>query len=1153
MTGNVSFRLVLACLLAVCACDYICGQTTGRIVGVVKDPSGRIVAKANVHAVNQATNEAWNTMTDEAGEYSFLLLPPGLYRIEGTAEGFKTAVLTEVVTRITETTIADVTLAIGTRAETVMVKDSPPVVQTDGPQLGSIVDAQAVANLPLASRNFTQLLTLSPGTATYLPDSTAVGRNTQAITVNGARVTQNFFQINGIDATTMGTNGVILVAVPAPETIEQLKGQTSLYDARDGRSGGGNIQIVTKSGGNQVHGTACEYYRNEALDANNPFLEASGQVRPLLRRNVFGGNFGGPIRRDKAFFFVSYQGARERNAASVINSISSNVLVDPKLTDDRSAATLESTYQLASIDPASLTLLNMKLPNGEFLIPTPQANGLYSGSSPSTFQENQFNTNADIRLSNRNSLALKFFFANTSQFLALPSFRGTGPNVPGFGTEQTFNNRLISIQDIHSFGSTFTNEFRLGYAFNSNNTLPHEPITDTDVGISRSNSSALPGLSLIRIAPAAGGVIIGTPTSITPARPFVSTLADSLTMFRGKHTLSTGAEIRYNGVNFSAQNFTRGQVDFQDFQHFLTGNTQVSTFGSGLNDRSQRAWDYNFFVQDDWRISPSLKLNLGLRYELDLPPYDTRGRLTTFDASLYVPRSQNGVPIGPPQEGFVQAGNVIPSFDLSSVPNVDKSVVRSIDPNNLAPRIGLAYSALPSGRLVVRGGYGVYYARATFAYASASAQLPPMFILGVKNGAKLDAPFFNVPPPSAFPTFVPPVALAGPAFDRGLLTPYVQQYNLSLQTELRKNLFVQAAYAGANGKKLFRQVAINQAKLATPQDPVTNAVTGQVFTMNSPGDAALRAPLQGVSITGFSLTESTAASSYHSLQLSVAERATDHLQFLAAYTYAKSIDNASGLGGGAGISGVVNTGALNDASPILGNQSDPRANRGVSDFDRTHRFVLSDVWRLPNPSFAGKSRLGRTAIWNWQNSGILTAMSGLPIDVVDTGAGSFYGLANGANPLARPNLIAGATCRDATKEVSGGYFFNPTVFARPVVRKGQGIPSSGGAATASAPGFDIGDVGRNCLRGPRQVSLDFSLAKSFPMSESQAFEFRTEFFNLFNHPNFANPISNLNAFVASGGKIDPTTGQVLNAGSFGRIISTSNNPRIIQFALKFTF
>ena len=362
--------------------------------------------------------------------------------------------LNDVPVRITETTTVNVSLAVGNRVEKVIVNGSPPLLQTDGPQLGRVVDSRAVTGLPLATRNFTQILTLSPGTATYLPDSTAVGRNTQAISVSGARVTQNFFQLNGIDATTMGTNGAILVAVPAPETIEEFKVQTSLYDAHYGRSGGANIQLVTKSGGNNFHGSAYEFFRNEALDANNPFLEASGQARPLLRRNVFGGNFGGPLRKEKAFFFVSYQGARERNGASIINSISSNVLVDPKLTDDRSAATLESTYHLSSIDPASLALLNTKLPDGQFLIPTPQVNGMYSGSSPSSFQEDQFNANTDVRLSGHNSLAVRFFFANTSQFLALPSFRGAGPNVPGFGTNQTFNNRLIAIQDDHSFSPT---------------------------------------------------------------------------------------------------------------------------------------------------------------------------------------------------------------------------------------------------------------------------------------------------------------------------------------------------------------------------------------------------------------------------------------------------------------------------------------------------------------------------------------------------------------------------------------------------------------------------------------------------------------------------------------------------------------------------
>jgi len=1154
--NTLSLTLVLLFLVISAFAVSARAQTTGRITGVVKDASGGVIARAEVQAVNEATGEKWQSVTDDTGNYSFFLLPPALYQIEVAANGFKTAVSKDVPVRITETTAINVSLAVGTRVEKIIVNGSPPLLQTDGPQLGRVVGSRAVAEFPLASRNFTQILTLSPGTASHLPDGTAVGRNTQAISVNGARVTQNYFQINGIDATTMGTNGPILVAVPAPETIEEFKVQTSLYDATYGRSGGANIQLVTKSGGNEIHGAVYEYFRNEAFNANNPFLKAAGLGRPLLQRNVFGGVLGGPIRKNKAFFFVSYQGARERNAASIINSISSNVLVAPGLTDDRSASTLKSTFGVATIDSAFLALLNAKLPNGQFVIPTPQANGLFSGSSLSTYQEDQFNTNADFRLSNSNSLAVKFFFANTPQFLALPSFRNTGPNVPGYGTDQTINNRVAAIQDIHFFNPALTNELRLGYALNSNNAIPHEPVTDSEIGVSRPNAAELPGLPMIRIAPAAGGLIVGTATNIGPAKPSVTTLADSLSFLRRNHTLHTGFEIRYDEVNFTQQGFTRGQIDFLDFHSFLAGTTQVTTFGNGLGDRSQRAWDYNFFVQDDWKVSPRLTVNLGLRYELDLPACDTRGRLSTFDPALYLPRQQvdqKGNPVGPPIGGFVQAGNVIPSFDLPDVPNVSKYVVRSIDPNNFAPRIGFAYSPLRSKRVAVRGGYGIYYSRATFAYASMSAQLPPMFAVGVQNGVPFDNPFFPLPAPGQFPAFVPGVPLAGPAFDRGLRTPYVQQYNLSVQSEFRKALLFEAAYVGARGRKLFRQVAINQAQLATPQKPITNAVTGAVITTNTPGNAVLRAPLQGVSINGFSLNESTAESSYDSLQLSLTGKISERTQLLAAYTFAKSIDNASGAGGGAGITGVVNTGAVNDSSSILGNQNNPIANRGVSDFDRTHRFVLSYLWDLPKPQFAARSGFVRLATWNWHSSAILTAMSGLPIDIVDTGAGSFYGLSNGASPLARPSFVAGMSCSNANQNVPTGTFFNATVFARPTVQSGQPISSSGGRATAGAVGTDIGNVGRNCLRGPRQVNLDFSIAKLFPIAESRNFEFRAEFFNLFNHPNFANPVSNLNSLFASGGSISPSTGQVLNPGNFGRIISTSNNPRNLQFALKFNF
>ncbi len=609
-------------------------------------------------------------------------------------------------------------------------------------------------------------------------------------------------------------------------------------------------------------------------------------------------------------------------------------------------------------------------------------------------------------------------------------------------------------------------------------------------------------------------------------------------------------------MNLVPNSFNRGQIDFQNFSSFLTGTTLVSTLGNGMGDRSLRAWDYNFFLQDDWKISSRLTVNLGLRYELDLPVYDTRGRLTTFDPALYAPRQLvvNGVPAGPPVGGFVQEENVVPSFDLPGIPKVGKGLLRSIDPNNLAPRIGFAYSPLGSGRLAVRGGYGIFYSRATFQYASLVGIFPPSYVVAVRNAAaSLSDPFLAVPPVSQFPTFVPGINLSGTAFDRNLRTPYVQQFNLSLQYELGRSQLLELAYVGTRGVDLFRQVAINQAQLASPQAPITNDVTGQVIILNTPANAQLRAPFQGVSITSFSLNQTTAQSAYHSLQLSLTQRFSHGLQFLASYTYAKSIDNASGSGGGAGIAGVVNAGAVGDTSMILGDQRNPRANRGVSDFDRTHRFVLSYSWDLPKPQFAARSGMVRLATWNWRSSAILTAMSGLPIDIVDTGAGSFYGLWNGASPLARPSLVAGMSCSNASQNLSTGSFFNATVFARPTVQSGQPIPSSGGTATAGAVGTDIGNVGRNCLRGPRQVNVDFALAKLFPLAESRNFEFRAELFNLFNHPNFANPISNLNALIASGGSIDPTTGRVLKPGNFGRIISTSNNPRIVQFALKFNF
>ncbi|HSB10172.1 MAG TPA: hypothetical protein VLM38_11860 [Blastocatellia bacterium] len=972
--------------------------------------------------------------------------------------------------------------------------------------------------------------------------------------LSSSLVTQNNFQINGIDANSLSFNGAESVAVPAPETIQEFKVQTSLYDATYGRGAGGNVQAVTRSGSNSFHGAAYEYFRNDALNANNPFLKAAGVPRPTLQSNIFGGLLGGPIKTDRSFFFVSYQGTRQRNGASD-NSLTSSILVAPGLTDDRSQQTLLATFiprlsdgrPATSIHPAALALLNIKLPGGGFLIPTPQADGRYSGSAISTYREDQFNANVDYRAGEKDWLAVKFFFSNAPQFDALPN---NAANVPGFGADRKNDNRLFSVQNIHTFGARTVNEARIGHSVIRTDSFGRLPVKDSDVGIRRANADAYPGLGLIRIG-------AGEALTIGNSGVFVDlnfdnsaiTLVDILSITRGRHSVRTGGGIISYRTYQTANGPRRGQIAFQDFNRFLVGQATSSVNGEGITTRFLRAADYSLFLQDDWMLTQKLTLNLGLRYELDLPPYETRGAIGTFDPALYQPRMKvdHGNPVGPPVGGFVQAGNVIPQYDRADVPNVGKRVVTSVDPNNFGPRLGFAYSPFDSGRLAVRGGYGIFYSRPSAIHIGNTTNSPPTY--AIRRSPKdalvpLENPFFPLPSQDQFPAFVEGVDLSSSTFDRRLRTTYFHQYNASLQYALSQDLLLEAAYVGTRGHNLFRNVRINQARLASTQQPIVNAVTGQVITTNTPTNATLRAPYQGADIAGFQQFQYTAESTYNSLQMSLTRRLSKGLQLLASYTYAKSIDNASGQVG--------------DASTILGNQLDDRANRGVSDFDRPHRFVLSYLWDLPRPAFVARSTAGRLLLSDWQVAGIINAMSGLPIDIMDTGAGSFYfGPMSG---LSRPSWAPGATRSTAMTNIPADYYFNPLAFVRPVVQEFQPIPSSKGTAIAglvppgSPLGTDIGNVGRNVLRGPRQSNVDFSVIRRLPISESKNIEIRAEFFNLFNHVNFANPSGNFNAVPP--GRIDRNTGQIANPadlGDFGRINSTSNNPRLIQLALKLNF
>jgi hypothetical protein len=1121
-------------------------QTTGSIAGVVRDQQGSFIVGAEVIGENSARSDKHVAETDNAGSYVLLQLAPATYDVKITGPGFSPALFHAVSVGVGETVTINATLQVARTATELTVSDASPPVRGDTPELSFAIESATMDSLPLPTRNFLQLLTLSPGVAAPLTNNNAIGRDSPNVSVNGARVTSNSYQINGIDAGDTSLHVFTDVAVPAPDSVGEVDLQTSVYDASV-PGAGGSVQVMTRTGSNLFRGDVYEYFRNEALDANDANLKAASENRPEMRRNVYGATLGGPLRKNKAFFFASYQGTREANGATD-QSLYKDVLITPGLTDDRSVATLTGTFGVPFIDPISLKLLNFKLSNGQFLIPTPQTpEGLLTGSAVSTYREEQFNGNLDYRLGLNDSFAIKFFYAHAPLFSALSGSNfGTPSSLPGFGTFIDVDNRVLSVQQIHSFSSTTVNELRFGYSFLRHGETPQESLDDRSLEMQRSTADAYPGLPLILLGRDQGGASIGTSDityrGSTPSLSF----AEVLSLQRGRHTLRFGGEVEHAEWKAHAAVFSYGEIDFPTFNDFLIGNTGASQFpdgtfgfahlGTGLTDRDSVSTTYHFFLQDTWKITGRLAANLGLRYEVDPYPYDPRGRIGGFDPALYKPNpavDSSGSPVGPPASGIIEAGNALPEYSLGGVTRVGKRIVRNNDLNNFGPRIGLAWSPLESQRLSLRGGYGIFYAPPSFFYLALQYFAPPFFLDSDTSGQPFNSPFANAPPDNAFPRVQPGSIVAATVIDRNARTPYVQQFNGSIEYELLRNTTLQVAYAGSHGVKLFRSVAVNQAGIASAAHPITNAVTGQVITNNSLENASLRAPMQGVSTGFFNLNQTTAGSTYHSLQVSVNRQLSRGLQFSGAYTFSKSIDNASNPGGGANGDGTLDRSAGFDTANTWGNQLDARANRGISDFDRTHYFVFTGTWELPVPSFF-KMGHKRTFLQNWSVSGIVTAMSGLPVDIFDPTGGFLYGLFG-----ARPNWVAGANRQSAMSNVPGGYYFNPGAFAQAIVQPGQPIPSAHDLTAivdpASEAATDIGTVGRNVLRGPPQSNVDLSVSKQFSLTESKILEVHADLFNVLNHANRDNPVSDI------------------STADFGKVVSFSSSPRIVQLAVKFRF
>ena len=1124
--------------------------TTGQIVGVVADPTGAVVADANVTLTSDAGVRR-QIETAGNGRYAFPLLAPGVYQVEVTHSGFATVKLQGIVVKITESSVIDVALKVAGAPTTVSVTGESPLVQTESSARGTVIDQQEIRALPLPTRNFQQLLTLTTGTSGPLTNSSELGRGDVAVYVNGQRALSNNVIINGVDANSIGTGENPNLSVPSIDSLQEFIVQTSMYDAAAGRNAGGNVAAVTKSGTNSFHGDAYEFLRNTVLNANNFFLNSEGAPRPTYRRNQFGGTLGGPLIKDRAWFFISYQGTRETNGTSLTNSLST-MFLPAYLGSQRDAASLalfSGCYGLGGfLDPVAFASLQAKLPNGQYMIPgiPGVTTGTCTGSpspvlqtipSDSTYKEDQFNTNLDVKLTENNHFFAKYFQAFNRENQALYNQFGDGNplQAPGWPTEADVDQRVLSAGVQSVISSHLVNEFRFGWSTIYGPGKPSTPVTSADLGISSPLSSLFPSMPTLSFT---NMFTLGpSPLGITYAATNSYPVSDTMTWTKGRHTMKFGGEYKrqeldapYFDVFPNGELFYLG-ISGNPFKDFLEGLSGLSAIGSGTNSLHNRANDFSAFFQDDWKVTPRLTLNLGLRYDYFGPTTEIHGHFVGFDPSkavttpLLIPGLGSNCPADPSTcgsvvtGGFVQAGN-------GNLPGFPKGSDGLVNPNykNFGPRIGFAYLLTDKGNIVLRGGYGIFYDRPNMRLYNSQLFNMPYEMLATALFTPNANPFVQVPLPSQFPltisgnpsifplggypAFLPYTsAFIGPTVapipSTGIYPdlhdwsiPYVQTFNLGVQTSFANNWMLDLGYVGSLGRKFPRMFSFNQA--ATPAvtlglAPGFPSTAGSLGGPFFPAFGNLTAP--GL---GSFLMESNSNSNYSSLQATLNKRFSHGLQMLLSYTWSHSLDYYSGS-------------EVSDVTLLPGDMVNQQHNYGSSDFDRRHRFVASYLYNLPD-AYHGGSAFAKKLVNTWSMSGIVTLQSGIPF--------SIYG-SNSAFEATQANLAAGRTLQSAIK---GGdvkdrlaAYFDTSAFASP---------------TAFG---DFGQLGRNIIAGPKQINTDLSIMKNIPVTESQRVEFRAEFFNLFNNVNWANPIN------------------IQSSANFGQIASTTTGPRVIQFALKYNF
>ncbi len=1099
------FLVVLAMLLV---SHWVLADAVGSAAGVVRDASGALVAGARITLTRLSTNAVINRTSDASGSFQFLELAPDTYTLTVEAPGFKRATLSQIVVQVDQAAKLDVMLQTGDVSEVVNVEAGAPLIDTEQNTLSNVVDTHTIASMPLNSRNFLDLALLTPGATPSASGSQVTGFN-----VAGARTQSNDYLIDGISNMDTQINGG-LSSFRINDAVQEFSVQTSVPTAEFGRGEGAQINAVIKSGTNQMHGSAFEYFRNTILDATDYFAKHTpGGVKPVLNRNQFGATLGGPVWRDKTFYFLSYEGFRQ-----VAPTVSSVLVPTP-------------TQRASVKDPISKSLLTF-FPQSQLSGDTIAPNGTnYTSNVRSVLNDDTGLVRIDHTLTPHDMLSGHFITYNGRVVSG-------GPTPLSGGNTNSPLSQSVFLEENHTFTPTLLNTFRVGYSFNQTNFVVQRPDFNAQSIFTDGNGNPLPGVVDATTNPTDGGLPtvqisgfarLGSATNLPQGRKtrtyeIYDTVSAASLFGSSKHALKFGYHVRREDARRFLDSTSRGSLNFSNtaangltaaqtsFNDFSAGLVNTSSQRSGRTLAHFRRYPMDMFAQDQWKILPNLTLNIGVRYELPSAIYELNNR---------------GVNLIPGQGMTLFSTNEVLGIDTTKIGpasltltpgavTLPNSGQLKVDRNNVAPVLGFAWSPFKdSDATVLRGGFRVGYDD-IFNNIPANLSLNAPFNLTTTQASGTTQPGkFSYA--TAFNQNVPLVKNVGKqgpgtpqvgliafnGMDPNIRESYNYAYNLGVEQKLTDRMSFEADYIGSLGRKL--------GIFVDPNQPAVTVVDPTKRGNQAPNIQTFPYPTYGSFSDAFG--RAAANSNYSGLVTIIKYRGFHNIAVQGSYTWSHSLDYSSAFFGSTGDAGY----------PSNGNNL--KAEYGNSAFDLRHRFVA--YYSIPLPIGPGQpflnysNLLSREALEGWTVSGITEIQSGTPFTAYL--GGTDY---SGFNQFAdRPNVGAGKLPQNNKNPDAA---FTTSYFS--TITAGQ-----------------IGTERRDQYYGPGLVNFDVTASKDFPLSRERVkLNFRADLFNVFNHTNFSNPVATYTS--SSFGKITSTVGNA-TSGSGGTI----GGARLAQFALRLNF